>query len=120
MRSGRARHNSYQTDGTLQRLLHLGGAAGVALDWWPFVGLACGAVAALFALGLFRLAAVAGLLVAAAVAAVAVGALATHGGSLAVPVRLGPTVSLAGSAVVIVAAGLTLGGPPGAAPHGRE
>jgi hypothetical protein len=108
LRSGRGLHNSYQTDGTMQRLLHLRGATSSALDAWPFVGVVCALVVAAYAFGLTRLAVLGATLIALITGAVAVGTLRVTGASFARPATLGPRVTTFGAIVVLVAATLLL------------
>ncbi len=108
LRSGRSDRNSYETGGALRRLLGLHGALDAAVSAWPFVGLLCAAVVAIFALGLRRSAAGLALLTAAAAAAVAITALEVDGNSFASPLMLGPSVTILGATVVAIAATLLL------------
>jgi hypothetical protein len=108
LRSGQVSRNSYQTGGALQRLLSLPGPLQTAVSVWPFVGLACAATVALFAIGLHRSAAAASLLTAAAAAVISIAALTVSGSGLVAPVRLGPIVTLLGAILVVAAASLVL------------
>jgi hypothetical protein len=120
LRSGRATHNSYQADGTVQRLLDIRGPLRTALAVWPFVGLACAAVAALFALGLRASAAVLGLVLGAGAGAVAIGVLNVRGNTFARPAHPGPIVTLTGVILLMATATLLLLGRRGADGHGRD
>lgn len=111
LRSGDAQRNSYQTGGMLRRLLGLHGPAEVMLSVWPFVALLCAGVVALFAVGLRRVAAATSLIAAAASGAVAVTALQVSGTTFAMPVRLGPLVTLVGAVSLASAATLVLAAP---------
>ena len=106
--SGHDRRNSYQTGGALQRLLGLQGILDSAVSAWPFVGLLCAGVIAIFAAGLRRCAALLALLTALAAGAVALTALRVDGNRFAGPVTLGPTVTLVGAIFVLAAATLVL------------
>lgn len=108
LRSGDARRNSYQTGGTLRRLLDLHGVLDVAVSAWPFAGLTCAAVVALFAVGLRRCAAALGLVTALAMGSVAIAALRVDSNAFVRPVRFGPAVTLAGAIMVLGAATLML------------
>jgi hypothetical protein len=106
--SGRADHNSYAADGTIQRLLNVQGAARSALSAWPFVGVGCALVVALFALGLTRSAATVGSILALCSAAVAIATLSVDRTALAAPAVLGPAVTLFGATLALLAASLIL------------
>lgn len=108
LRSGQARRNSYQTGGALQRLLGLHGILDSAVSAWPFVGLLCAAVIAVFAVGLRRCAALLALLTALGTGAAAVTALGVGGNSVLRPATLGPSVTLVGAVAVLAAATLLL------------
>jgi hypothetical protein len=108
LRSGRSERNSYRAGGALRRLLDLHGALDTAVSAWPFIGVLCACVVAIFAVGLRRCAAVLALLTAVSAAAVAVTALRVDGNSLARPLRLGPAVTILGATVVAIAATLVL------------
>lgn len=108
LRSGQNRRNSYQTGGALRRLLGLHGIADSAVSAWPFLALLCGAIAAIFALGLRRSAAALAVVAALAAGSVAVAALRVGGNSFARPVSLGPSVTLTGAATLLAAATLVL------------
>lgn len=108
LRSGQTRRNSYQTGGALRRLLGLHGSLDTAVSAWPFVGLVCAAVVAIFAVGLYRCAALLGLLTALATGAVAATALWVDGNAFVRPVTLGPTVTLVSATIVLAAATLIL------------
>jgi hypothetical protein len=104
LHSGRATHNSYETDGTIQRLLNVHGAARSALSAWPLLGAGCAVAIALFAVGAPRWAAAVALLLALCAGTVAIATLSVHGTSFAAPAVLGPAVTLFGALLVLVAA----------------
>jgi hypothetical protein len=106
--SGSTTRNSYQAGGVARRLLDVSGWLGAGLQAWPYVGLLCAAVVALFALGLPRSAAALGLLTAGCAAAVAAGALSVQGNGLVGPAIRGPIVTIAGATAVIMASSLLL------------
>jgi hypothetical protein len=108
LRAGRGLHNSYQTDGTMQRLLHLHGLSAHALDAWPFIGVLCAGVVAVYALGARRTAAGLATLTALIAGAVAVGALVVHSSTFARPATLGPRVTVLGVIITLVAGTLCL------------
>ncbi len=108
LRSGRSERNSYETGGALRRLLGLHGVLDTAVSAWPFAGLLCAAVVAVFALGLPRCAAGLALLTALATGAVAVTAVLVDGNSFVRPLMLGPSVTILGATIVVVAATLVL------------
>jgi hypothetical protein len=108
LRSGRSERNSYETGGALRRLLELHGALDTAVSAWPFAGLLCAAVIAVFAFGRPRCAAALALLTGLATGAVAVAALLVDGNSFVRPLMLGPSVTILGATIVVVAATLVL------------
>jgi hypothetical protein len=108
LRSGQSWRNSYETGGALRRLLGWHGALDTAVSAWPFAGLLCAAVIAVFALGLPRCAATLALLTALATGAVAVTAVRVDGNSFVRPLMLGPAVTIVGATIVVVAATLVL------------
>lgn len=112
LRSGQTHRNSYQTGGAIKQVLGLPGPLDTALSVWPFLGLACGGVIALFALGLHRLAAVTALIAGLCSGAVAVGVLTVDGSTFAVPENSGPAVTLIGAISVLGAATVLLSSRP--------
>jgi len=108
LQSGGVRRNSYTSFGVLRRLIGFHGTAESVVRIWPLLGVVCAIVVLVALAGLWRSAAVIGLLVAAWSAAVAGGALARDPVG---PVRvdaIGPIVTMAGSAAVATAAILTV------------
>lgn len=108
LRSGRAHRNSYRTGGLLRRLIDASGLVDAALAVWPFLGLACAAVVAVYALGARRASAALALVPGIGAGAVAVAVLGVDGSSFAAPVRTGPVVTAIGALAVIIAASLVL------------
>lgn len=108
LRSGQVSRNSYRTGGAIQRLLDARGPLDAALTAWPFLALVCAAVVAVFALGARRTAAALAVVPSLAAGGVAVAVLAVDGTSFARPQPLGPSVTLAGALLVIMAATLVL------------
>lgn len=108
LRSGRVVRNSYQADGTIQRLVDAGRLLQIALSVWPFVGLLCGAAVALFALRLRRLAAALAASLGVIVGAVSGATLRAPGASYAAPASAGPIVTLLGAALTVLMATLML------------
>jgi hypothetical protein len=106
--SGARTRNSYQAGGVARRLLDLSGWRAAGLAVWPFVGLACAIVIALYALELRRMSAGLGLLVGAAAAAVSAGVLSINGTDLIGPANSGPIVTIIGATAVITASSLLL------------
>jgi hypothetical protein len=106
--SGSVSRTSYQAAGALRSLVHPDGLAGVVLAAWPFVS-AAGAIAiALLVLRQLLLGAVVAALASLAAGAVAIATLAAPAHGLVQPARLGPVVTLLGSAVAILGAAATL------------
>lgn len=108
LRSGRVSRNSYEADGTIQRLLGVRGLGHAALTAWPFLGGLCAAAVALFALGLQRLAAVLAALVAVAAGGVAIATLRVPAAPYAAPASAGPTVTILGAVLTLLMATLIL------------
>jgi hypothetical protein len=117
LHSGRATHNSYAADGTIQRLLEVHGLARSALSAWPLLGVGCALAVALCTIGAPRSGAAVAVLLAVCAGAVAIGTLRVHATSLAKPAVVGPAVTLFGATLVVLAATLmllsrrTVGGP---------
>lgn len=107
--SGRTSRNSYQASGALQRLLAPDGIVHLAVVIWPFVSLACALAIACYALGVRPLAWLIAVLAAATAAAVAVAALSVAGTIIAQPMTTGPTVTLIGSVLTLLAAIIRFG-----------
>ena len=101
--SGSRARNSYATGGALRRVFHVGGLADAALAAWPFVGLACAVAIATYVIGLRRVAAVVGLVAAAAAIAGSIAMLTADENGIVRPARLGPIVTLLGALAVPVA-----------------
>jgi hypothetical protein len=102
LRSGRATRNSYATDGAVRRLLDVNGAAEAALRAWPFVSLLCAGAVALVLLGRTVLGGALAAVAALAAGSVAVWALATPDRGLLRAALAGPAVTLAGAVLTIV------------------
>ncbi|MDT4894437.1 MAG: hypothetical protein QOE97_3472 [Pseudonocardiales bacterium] len=103
LRSGDVRRNSYQAGGALRALVDLPGLLDVAVRVWPFVGLWCAGVVVGFVLGAPRFAALLGLLAGLLGSVVATATLQARGSGLIAASRSGPSVTLAGSLIVISA-----------------
>jgi hypothetical protein len=108
LRSGTAERNSYRAGHALHDLLHVSGLATAGLDVWPYVGVWCAAVAGAFAFGLHRTAAIGGLLVAGGASAVSIGALRSHGNAFISGDATGPSVTMFGAFLIMVAATVLL------------
>ena len=104
LRSGEVARNSYASAGSLQRLVDVHGAAGTLISAWPFLGLVCAGVATGFAIGMHRTAAAAALVPALFAGTMSLAALFAPAGRFASAVATGPTVTLAGATIVLVAA----------------
>ena len=106
--SGSRSRNSYATGGALRRVFDVGGAADAALAAWPFVALACAAAIAALIIGLPRVAAVVGLVAAAAAIAGSIAMLTADGNGVVRPANAGPIVTLVGALAVPAAVTIQL------------
>ncbi|HZE50496.1 MAG TPA: hypothetical protein VE074_13090 [Jatrophihabitantaceae bacterium] len=108
LRSGQVHRNSYTSFGLLRRLIGFHGVAEVLIRAWPLLGMACALVVLVAVAGLLRAAALLALLVGAWSAAIAGGALAHDPvGNVRID-TLGPIVTVVGATTTITAAILTL------------
>ncbi|MDQ6849831.1 MAG: hypothetical protein M3070_07610 [Actinomycetota bacterium] len=103
LKSGRASRNSYQASGAVRRLVDPPDPLGVLFTVWPLLALASGAAAALFLLGIRRAAAVLGTVTALIAGAAAFGAVKSTSSAYASVIISGPTTTLIGAALVVVA-----------------
>ena len=103
LRSGSVLRNSYQTDGAIRQLLQPGEPIKTALAAWPAVSFACAAVVALYAVSMRRSAAALAVVTALIAAAVATAALAAGAVQSVRAESSGPTVTLVGSVLVLLA-----------------
>jgi hypothetical protein len=108
LRSGEVQRNSYASFGTLGRLVGFHGPSEVALRVWPLLGLCCAAVVLTVVATWHRTAATLALVVAGWSAAVGCAVLIRHDDSGVSVVALGPIVTVAGDAAVVLAAILVL------------
>ena len=106
--SGSRARNSYAAGGALRRVFDVGGLADAALAAWPFVGLACATAIATYLIGLRRVAAVVGLVAAAAATAGAIAMLTAGANGIVRPADAGPIVTLVGALAVPVAVTMQL------------
>ena len=106
--SGSRARNSYATGGALRRVFHVGGLADAALAAWPFVGLACAIAIATYVIGLRRVAAVVGLIAAAAAIAGSIAMLTADGNGVVRPANAGPIVTLVGALAALAAVTIQL------------
>ena len=103
LRSGQVLRNSYQTDGAIRQLLQPDEPIRTALAAWPAVSFACAAVAALYVVSMRRSAAALAVATALIAAAVATAALAAGAVRSVRAETSGPTVTLIGAVLVLVA-----------------
>lgn len=103
LRSGQAVRNSYAALGVLRRLVGVPGIEGALLAGWPVLALFCSAAAAIFAIGARRIAACAALVPAVFAGILAAAALGRSGTGAEQVAPVGPTVTLVGALLVIVA-----------------
>jgi hypothetical protein len=108
LRSGEVNRDSYSSAGSLERLVDVHGWPAVLISAWPFLGLGCACVAAVFALGMPRAAAVAALVPAFLAGTISVAALVAPTGRFVAAVATGPAVTLVGATVVLLAVTLVL------------
>jgi hypothetical protein len=104
LKSGEVTRNSYRTAGLMQRLLDLHGVPASALNALPLLAFACAATAVLFAAGWRRSGLMLLSVLALAMGALAGAALAAPGSSMVRVVSAGPTITLIGAIVTIIAA----------------
>lgn len=101
LRSGTVERTSYSADGVARRLLDLHGLTGAVLMVWPFLSLLCAAALGLLILRVTRIAVTLAALCALAAGIVCVRVLTTHSNSIVGVATIGPAVTLAGCAVVL-------------------
>ena len=103
LRSGQVLRNSYQTDGAIRQLLQPDEPIRTALAAWPAVSLACAAAVALYSVSMRRSALALAVVTALVAAAVATAALAAGAVQSVRAETSGPTVTLIGAVVVLIA-----------------
>lgn len=110
LRSGTVVRNSYQTDGAIRQLLQPGEPIRTALAAWPAVSFAGVAVMALYAVSMRRSAAALAVVTALVAAAVATAALAAGADQSVRAESSGPTVTLVGSVLIMLAVSIQVAG----------
>ena len=108
LRSGEVQRNSYASFGLLGRLVGFHGPTEVAIRLWPLLGLCCAAIVLTVVVTWHRTAATLALVTAGWSAAVGCAVLIRHDESGVSVVTLGPLVTVAGDAAVVLAAVITL------------
>ncbi len=104
LRSGHATRNSYRASGTIRRIIHPPGPLGVLFTVWPLLAVAAAAAIALLVLRMRRLGALIGLLTALLAGGAAFEAVRSASSAYAAVVTSGPTATLIGAGLIIVAA----------------
>ncbi len=103
LKSGRVTRNSYETSGTIRRLIAPTGPAADLFRLWPLLGLVCAVAVALYLFGLVRTGFTLATIASVAAGSAAFVALDASATTYAAVVDTGPTITIAGTAAVLIA-----------------
>jgi hypothetical protein len=108
LHSGTSDRNSYQAGGVARRVLAVPGWLSSVMVVWPFIGLLCAAVVALYAVQLSRSAAVLALAIGAGAIVVSVAVLTIRGSTAVSPASIGPAATIVGACILIISSSVLL------------
>ena len=101
LQSGRATRNSYETSGTVRRLIVHDGVLSNLFRFWPALGIVCALAVALYVFGLHRVGLAVAAIAALAGGAASIAALNAPANAYASVIDSGPVTTLVGAVVVL-------------------